>query len=155
MKKISCVIPAYNEAARIGRVVSLAVAHPLIDEVVVVDDGSSDGTKDVVAEFPNVRLIAFSKNLGKSSAVRAGIEAAEGEYVMLLDADLEGLSSEDLSDLIYPILDGEAELTISLRKRTAPICYLLGIDYTSGERIFPRRMLDERAFEELSKLPGF
>lgn len=84
----------------------------------------------------------------------AGIAAAEGEYVMLLDADLEGLSPNDISELIYPILDGEADLTISLRKRTAPICYLLGIDYTSGERIFPKRMVEEH-LEGMSKLPGF
>lgn len=81
--------------------------------------------------------------------------ATGGEYILLLDADLIGLTMDDISHLIYPILDDEADITISLRKGTAPVCYLLGIDYTSGERIFPRRMIDQKSMDELGRLPGF
>ena len=155
MKKISCVIPAYNEAARIGHVLDLALSCPLIDEVIVVNDGSSDNTEKVIRSFSGARIISFEKNGGKSRAVQSGISAAEGEYIMLLDADLIGLTAEDLTALIRPILDGEADMSISLRKGTAPLWYLLGIDYLSGERIFPRNLLDKASLEAFALLPAF
>lgn len=55
MNKITCIIPAYNEAARIGWVIRLATSHPLIDEVIVVDDGSSDNTAEIARSFPQDR----------------------------------------------------------------------------------------------------
>ena len=115
MKKIACIIPAFNEASRIGKVISLAVSHPLINEVIVVDDGSSDGTKDVASAFEKARVISFPVNKGKSLAVQAGILASESEYILFLDADLEGLTLENITELIEPILLGNADVTMSLR----------------------------------------
>ncbi len=155
MKKISCIIPAYNEAERIASIITVALEHPLIDEVIVVDDGSSDRTPQIISTFKGARIILLPKNLGKSAAVQAGIAASSGEYIFLLDADLQDISATDISELIYPIIDGVADVTMSLRKWTAPICYILGIDYTTGERIFPRQILDDLSLEKLGKLPRF
>lgn len=154
MKKISCIIPAFNEAERISKIMELAAANPLIYEVIVVDDGSSDGTREVITKNNLVKPLFLPKNLGKSGAVHAGIEAASGEYILLLDADLIGLTDADISSLIQPILDDRADVTISLRQYTAPIHYLLGIDYISGERVFPKRMLENES-EKLLSLPKF
>ena len=81
--------------------------------------------------------------------------ATNATYILLIDADLIGLSLSDISELIYPVLDDEADITISLCKGTAPICYLLGIDYTSGERMFSRSLIDKASVAELGRLPGF
>src|SRR6266404_101392 len=98
--KVSCVIPAHNEAPRIANVLRAASSDPLIDEVIVIDDGSTDGTSEVVRKFPSVRLIALKKNAGKSNAIYEGITAAQGEFICMLDADLLGLTEEIVSKLI-------------------------------------------------------
>lgn len=62
MKKITCIIPAYNEARRIAQILQLAATHPLIDEVIVVDDGSTDETGDIARNFERVRVIVLPRN---------------------------------------------------------------------------------------------
>jgi len=68
---------------------------------------------------------------------------------MLLDADLEGLRESDISELISPIWDDHASMTISLRKDTPLIWRLFGIDYTSGERVFKRSLIDQETLSQL------
>lgn len=93
---LSVVIPAYNEAARItatlDRVVAWLAAEGLAAEIVVVDDGSADATAEVVeahaAAHPTVRLVQLQANRGKGGAVRAGVEAARGAWILISDADL-------------------------------------------------------------------
>src|SRR3989338_9641304 len=97
--KISCIIPAYNEGVRIKNVLRAVYKHPLIDEVIVVDDGSKDNTKDIVKEFEGIKLI-IQENKGKSQAVAAGVSQAEGDLLFFLDADLIGLTPKNISGLI-------------------------------------------------------
>jgi glycosyltransferase involved in cell wall biosynthesis len=151
---ISCVICAYNEAGRIGQVLSIVLRHPLIDEVVVVDDGSSDGTRDEAMSHPGAILISHDRNRGKSQALAAGIERASNPIVMLLDADLVGLTSADISALARPVLDDVADVSISLRRNSLSIYRLLGVDFVSGDRVFYKDMLADR-LDELRALPGF
>src|ERR1700688_63549 len=90
--RVSCIICAFNEAPRIGAVLAVASAHPLLGEVIVVDDGSAEGTAEDVKRFPSVRLIQCEVTRGKSAAMAVGIAAAQNELLMLLDADLKGLA---------------------------------------------------------------
>ena len=107
MKSVSCVIPAYNEVTRIAGVIEAVLGHPLLSEIVVlVDDGSSDGTKDVVARYKKVHLVVLPQNGGKSAAVVEGIRRAQGDLIFLLDADLAGLSPGDITRLIEPVQSG-------------------------------------------------
>ncbi|MGR3375184.1 glycosyltransferase family 2 protein [Salipiger abyssi] len=143
--RLSCIIPAYNEAPRIGAVLAAVLDHPLICEVIVVDDGSSDGTADraeaLATDAPTLRVIRQPQNGGKSRAVATGIEAARGEHLLLLDSDLLGLDADHLSDLIVPVLERRADAAISLRRNAPLLWRALGIDYISGERVMPRALL--------------
>ena len=114
MTRVSCVVPAYNEAPRIGAVLAAVLGQPMIDEVIVVDDASRDGTA-AVAHAAGARVIALAANGGKTAALLAGIAAARGEVLLLLDADLVGLRPQDLAALLEPVLAGRRQASISLR----------------------------------------
>jgi glycosyltransferase involved in cell wall biosynthesis len=154
MAQISCIIAAYNEAPRIGAVLSPLQGHPLIDEVIVVDDGSTDKTRNIVKKFPNVRLLINETNSGKSFSVSKGITAAKNEYLMMLDADLEGITPQNITDLATPIISNRADVTLSLRGNSLGIYKMLGMDFYSGERVFSKKLLKNK-MRTIAKLPGF
>ncbi len=150
---VSCIIPAFNEAPRIEAVLRSVVGHPAIGEVVVVDDGSSDGTAEVAARVPGARVIALAQNRGKSWAVSVGLEQSLHDHVMLLDSDLIGLGPEALDALIAPVRAGRSDVSISLRGNSPWPWRAIGLDYISGERVVPKRLLGPP--EALRALPRF
>ncbi|MDP2668446.1 MAG: glycosyltransferase family 2 protein [bacterium] len=152
--RISCVICAYNEEPRIKNVLEAVANNPLFSEVIVVDDGSKDGTARAVENYKNVRLIKHPVNKGKSEAFVTGISNATGEYIMMLDADLINLDNGALEKLASPVLSGEADISMSLRKNSLFLYRWLGIDYVSGERVFKKNMLNGH-LENIKKLPGY
>jgi len=152
--RVSCIICAFNEAPRIGAVLAVATVHPLLAEVIVVDDGSTDGTADIVRRFPSVRLITCPVNRGKSAAMAVGIAAAENELLMLLDADLKGLASEHVTALAAPVLNGTADVSLSLRQNSLLLFRAIGLDFVSGERVVRKELLSE-ALKEIHRLPRF
>lgn len=158
MKKISCIIPTYNEAPRIEGILTTVARHAMIDEVIVVDDGSKDATQQIVgnliAKYPKIRLIVHEVNTGKSGAIATGIRASVGDYIVFIDADLTGVTEENLSALIAPVLDGTADVTISLRKNTPGVWKAIGLDYISGERVMPRAFL-LKLCDAFTKIPKF
>lgn len=151
--KASCVIPAWNEGARIGAVLAALAGHPALAEVIVVDDGSTDDTV-AVARAAGARVITMAQNGGKTAALAEGIRAATAPLLLLLDADLRGLSPQDVTDLVAPVATGRADVSISLRGNAPRLWQLLGLDYISGERVLPRAML-EGGLDILRHLPGF
>ncbi len=119
--KLSILIPAYNEAATIARVVKAAraVALPasLAREIVVVDDGSTDATVRELEQFagdPAVRVFRQPANRGKAEALRRAIREADGELVLVQDADLEYDPSE-YPNLLAPLLEGRADVVYGSR----------------------------------------
>ncbi len=152
--RLSCVIPAFNEGPRIGAVLDVVAAHPLIDEIIVVDDGSTDDTAAVASDREKVVLISLSKNGGKTGALAAGLARARGAYLLLVDSDLIGLGASELTALIQPVLDGLADMTVSLRRNAPGLWHLIGIDYISGERMLRRSLIAKRV-TELDGLPRF
>ncbi|WP_354001946.1 glycosyltransferase family 2 protein [Stagnihabitans tardus] len=151
--RLTCIIPAYNEAARLGSVLQAVIGHPLIDEVLVVDDGSSDGTSEVARGYP-VRLITLAQNGGKTAALARGFAETASEVVLLIDADLVGLSPAHLTALIAPVKEGRAAMSISLRDNAPGPWRWIGLDYISGERAI-RRDLIAGQDEALRRLPKF
>ena len=154
MIKVSCIIAAYNEEPRIANVLFAIENHPLIDEVIVVDDGSKDGTKDVAAKFANIHLIVMPQNKGKCTAIYTGIKNSKNEILLFLDADLIGLTADNITALINPVISGEADISISMRKNSPAIDRFIGLDYLSGERVFYKQLIMEK-LEQIPKLPGF
>ena len=128
--------------------------HPLLGEVIVVNDGSTDHTAQIVQSFDGIHLIAHTKNRGKSAAVASGIAAARHDLVMLLDADLLGLSHGNIEQLALPVLQGAADVTVSLRGNSLYVYRLMGLDFVSGERVFPRAVLADK-LNEIERLPHF
>lgn len=156
--RLSCLVPAYNEGPRIGRVLEVALATPGIDEILVIDDGSTDDTARVAERFaalhPRLRVLRQPKNGGKTRAVARGVAEATGTHLLMLDSDLVGLAPHALTRLITPVAEGWADVSISLRGNApAPWCWI-GLDYISGERVLPRALLADR-LDDLDGLPRF
>ena len=120
--KLSIVIPVYNEARTVAQVIDkvreLDFGPGVDKEIIVVNDGSSDGTRQALARFesgvPGVRVHHSPVNLGKGSSVRIGFSYASGDVVTIQDADLE-LDPEEYKKLIQPIVNGEADVVYGSR----------------------------------------
>ena len=116
-RRITVVIPAYNEEAMLPKV--LEGIPDFVDEVIVVDDGSSDGTYEVARAFSErderIKAIRLEKNCGKGCAMREGVKHSSGDVVVFMDADGQHKPREIIS-LVEPILSGEADMVIGARK---------------------------------------
>ena len=120
----TCLIPAYNEAARIGPVLNAVLALPLLAGVIVIDDGSTDDTA-FIAQAKGAQVLRTPGNLGKTRALALGLQSARTSHVVLIDADLTGLSAQALTALIDPVLRGTADATIN---------------HLDGEGVMPRML---------------
>ncbi|NLY55552.1 MAG: glycosyltransferase family 2 protein [Firmicutes bacterium] len=113
------IIPVFNEALTIGKVLEAVLAakeqDQRIKEVIVVDDGSVDETWQVVKAY-GVTLVRLEVNKGKGAALTAGVRAAQTTGVLFIDGDLIGLTPRHLSQLIDPVADGSARMTLGIFK---------------------------------------
>ncbi|GMU92793.1 MAG: hypothetical protein AMXMBFR4_18510 [Candidatus Hydrogenedentota bacterium] len=117
LMKLSIVIPAYNEAATVRRVIEKVLAAPYEKEIIVVDDGSDDGTWDALQGLDGrdgVVAIRHDRNRGKGAALRTAFARVSGEYVIIQDADLE-YDPADYPTLLQPLLDGRADVVYGSR----------------------------------------
>ena len=115
--KVSIVIPVYNEEATLGLVVSRVASLPLNSEIIIVDDFSTDGTRDILsrlAEIEGIKIILKPENQGKGAALRTGFEAATGDFVVVQDADLE-YNPRDIPRLIEPLAKDECDIVFGSR----------------------------------------
>jgi glycosyltransferase involved in cell wall biosynthesis len=116
--KLSILMPVYNEEERIADALkqALSVDYPCDIEMVVVDDGSRDGTADALAGIDDARarVITHRRNAGKGAAIKTAVNSAEGEYMVILDADLE-YDPQDIPKLLAPVLDGRAKVVYGNR----------------------------------------
>jgi len=138
---ISVVVPAFNEAGRIGAVLEPILGSPMIDEVIVVDDGSDDGTAEAAEKFP-VRVIRLPVNRGKAAALDAGVSEATHDTFLFLDADLVGLLPSHVDDLVRAYREGNLDMAIGVfvsgRKGT-DFAQLIN-PFASGQRVLSREI---------------
>ncbi|MCL4219336.1 MAG: glycosyltransferase family 2 protein [Candidatus Hydrogenedentes bacterium] len=169
--KLSVVIPVYNEASTIAAIIDRVQAAPYDKQIVVVDDCSTDGTREALKALDvnnrNLRILLHTKNMGKGAALRTAFEAVEGDLVVIQDADLE-YDPKDYPVLLEPLLDGRADVVYGSRflggtHRVLLFWHFLGnkfltllsnaltninlTDMETGYKAFRREILDKIAFK--------
>ena len=119
---LSVIVPCYDEAPTIARVIERVLAESFVFEVVVVDDGSSDGTEKILATIadPRVRVVRHPVNRGKGAALRTGFAHARAPFVAVQDADLE-YDPKDLAELLEPLLADQADVVYGSRFLTSDV----------------------------------
>lgn len=141
--RIIAIIPAFNEAKTLGGVLSVLVSVPVIDEIIVVNDGSTDTTGEVAKQY-NVRLVSLVENRGKGGAIKAGLDRSRADVILFLDADLIGLRTEHVDQLLGPVIDGSAVMCVGLFEngRVATDLAQKVAPYLSGQRAVRREVLE-------------
>ncbi|HEY6302396.1 MAG TPA: glycosyltransferase family 2 protein [Terriglobales bacterium] len=116
--KLSVVMPIYNERATLREVVLKVLSIPLEIELISVDDGSEDGSREILAalqaEYPQIRVAFQPHNMGKGAALRLGIQRATGDFVIIQDADLE-YDPVDFPLMLEPLIQGKADVVFGSR----------------------------------------
>ncbi len=136
------IVPAYNEEETIGAVCAVLVGHPLVGEVIVVSDGSSDRTAEF-ARAGGARVVELPENAGKGAAMQAGISSTSAEIVLFLDADLIGLRPEHVDAMLAPVLQGESQMSVGVFEggRTSTDLAQAVAPFLSGQRAVHRSVL--------------
>jgi len=121
--RLSVIMPVFNESQTVETILENVKRIGLADEIIVVDDGSTDGTRQILQRLADedglIRLHLHDKNMGKGAAVRTGIQAAQGELILIQDADLE-YDPRDYPELLRPIEEGKADVVYGSRFMGAP-----------------------------------
>ena len=162
---LSVIIPVYNEVNNVREILRRVQAQNLANEIIIVDDGSTDGTRDILSELDSqnkVRVILHERNQGKGAAVVTGLKASRGDLLLIQDADLE-YDPRDYPQLLKPIIEGVADVVYGSRflggpRRVAMFWHMIAnqllttmtnilydtilTDMETGYKIFRRGVID-------------
>jgi len=114
---VSVIVPVYNEIAHVDELLQAIHASPVKKEIIIVDDGSTDGTREKLQAIPladNVTVVFHEKNCGKGAAIRTALQYARGEYILIQDSDLE-YDPQDYPALLRPLEQGRANVVYGVR----------------------------------------
>lgn len=115
--RTTAIVAAYNEEGTIADVLRALTASPLIDEVIVVSDGSEDKTVEIARTFDGVRTVALHENHGKGFAMAVGVATATNDTLFFCDGDMYNVTEEHISALVTPVLNGDCDMNIGVRNR--------------------------------------
>lgn len=142
MKKVTAIIPAYNEERTIAQVVRPLKASPSIQEVLVISDGSTDHTA-AVARAAGAFVHEIFPNRGKGEAMRYGVAQTDADIIVFFDADLIGLTTEHVEQLVMPVVSGAQSMNVGLRDRGRFVTALTKhLPLISGERAMQRAVFE-------------
>ncbi|HLC96456.1 MAG TPA: glycosyltransferase family 2 protein [Candidatus Nanoarchaeia archaeon] len=113
--KVSCIIPAYNEQSTIVRVIAVVKKVKAINEIIVVDDGSTDQTYEY-ANTQGVKVFKHPKNRGKGAAIKTGMTHCKGDFILFIDADITNLDGNKIINMIIPLKSRKADVVIGTYK---------------------------------------
>jgi len=135
-KCLSVVMPCFNEAKTISECLSNVLESPWVLEVIIVDDGSTDGTREILAMISDnrVKIILHEMNGGKGSALRTGFSLAKGEFIIIQDADLE-YDPADYERILTPLRAGKADVVYGSRFKGNDAHRVLFYWHSVGNRI--------------------
>jgi glycosyltransferase involved in cell wall biosynthesis len=142
--KVSAVVPARDERPTLAGVLRPLLAHRAVDEVIVVDDGSTDGTA-ALARSMGAAVVAGAADGGKAGAMAAGVAAARNDVILFCDADIVGLSADAISRIVDPVLAGDCAMFVGIRGRRTYWANRL-LHFTpvlGGERALRRALWEE------------
>lgn len=151
--KVTAIIPAYNEEKTVGNVLKILTDCSLVDEVIVVSDGSVDATVQSAQEYNSVITIDLLHNRGKGGAVIAGLKRSKNEVILVLDADLIGLTGKHVQQLLKPVLEGQALMTVGVfeKGRVATDIAQKVAPFLSGQRAMKRELLENISDLDLTR----
>jgi len=147
-RKISAIVPALNEEANVGAVLKVLLKAEILNEVILVDDGSTDKTAEIGKKL-GAKIVKLSKKggSGKGNALKQGLKVTNAEIIAFFDADLIGLNEEHVNSLVQPVLAGKAVMCVGIRDRLfglpeniSKIDPLLAV---GGERVIERKFLEK------------
>lgn len=141
---VTAIIPAYNEEQTIAAVIECVKLVEKIHKIIVVSDGSTDKTAEIAREC-GAEVIELSENVGKGGAIKAGINECGTEIILFLDADLIGLTEKHVSNLIEPVINNEADMTIGIFKNGRMVTDLAQkvTPHLSGQRAIKKSIIDK------------
>ncbi len=140
-KRITAIIPAYNEADRIGSVLDVMTTYADFFEIIVVDDGSSDDTEKIVSQY-DVIYIKNKINKGKGYSMDIGVQRAGGDVILFVDADVIGLTHDIIDSIVNPVIAGDVDMFIAMRNRKIYYLHsiLVFIPLLGGERAVTKEL---------------
>lgn len=144
MPEVAIIIPAYNEATRIGNVLRAAVASKYANEIIVVCDGCDDNTAAVARRFDGVTVKELSYNQGKGAAMAAGVKSTKAQLIAFIDSDLYGLLPDHVDGIIRPVLENRADMCVGVfrgGKYWSDTAQKI-TPYLSGQRALRREIFD-------------
>lgn len=153
---VAAIIPAYNEEKTIGSVIQTLQDSILIDRIIVVSDGSEDGTVEEASRFSGIEVIELPINTGKGGALKAGLDYCKDDVIIILDADLIGLTPAHVESLLLPVINNKAMMTVGIfeKGRMATDIAQKMAPFLSGQRALRREILENISDLDLSRF-GF
>jgi glycosyltransferase involved in cell wall biosynthesis len=144
--RTTAIVAAYNEEGTIADVLRALTSSALIDEVIVVSDGSQDRTVEIARTFDRVRTVSLHENHGKGYAMAVGVANASHDTLFFCDGDMYNVTEEHIAALVVPVLKGECDMNIGVRNR-GPVANFLHLKMRCGPVLSGIRVMRRAVFE--------